>query len=138
MSARTRRIPAKIKNVTEVPTAGILINVGTKVPMMLPTVLAAFSVPTTFPLSSRLSTVYFTSDGVTVPKRKRGNTKMSMHATKAAMTRKLVLIEKIRTADMPTMIYLPRTGMSAIHTAAIRILLYSLSGLGSLSAIRPP
>ena len=65
-------IPAKIKKVTAVPTAGMETKVGTKVPIMLPIVLKAPRVPTVLPLSSRLSTVYLTSDGVTVPRRKRG------------------------------------------------------------------
>ena len=47
-------------------------NVGTKVPIMEPMVFAAPRVPTVLPLSSRESTVYLTSDGVTVPSRKRG------------------------------------------------------------------
>ena len=33
--ASRRSIPAKIRNVMAVPTAGILINVGTKVPIMM-------------------------------------------------------------------------------------------------------
>ena len=57
-------MPEKIRNVTAVPTVGIVIKVGAKVPMILPTVLNAPSVPTVLPLSSRLSVVYFTSDGV--------------------------------------------------------------------------
>ena len=39
-------IPAKIRNVIVVPTAGIVTNVGTKVPIILPTVLKAPKVPT--------------------------------------------------------------------------------------------
>ena len=98
-------------------------KVGTNVPMMLPIVLAALSIPTILPLSSRLSTVYLTSEGVTVPSRNKGNTNMTIHATNAAMIRKFVLIEKISKADIPIMMYLPTTGISAIHTAATRILL---------------
>ena len=61
-----------MRKVTAVPTAGIEMNVGTKVPIMEPMVFAAPRVPTVLPLSSRESTVYFTSEGVTVPSRKRG------------------------------------------------------------------
>ena len=105
-----------------VPTAGILINVGTKVPMMLPIVLDALRYPTTLPLSFKLSTVYLTSEGVTVPNKKSGNTKMIIQAAKAATTRKLVLMVKTRSADMPRMMYFPTTGMSAIHMEAMMIL----------------
>ena len=121
-----------------VPTAGILINVGTKVPIMLPMVLDALRYPTTFPLSERLSTVYLTRDGVTVPSRKSGNTKTTIHAAKAATTRKFVLMVNTRSADIPITIYLPTTGIRAIQIAAIIIRPYSLSGFGSLSAHRPP
>ena len=62
-------------------------KVGTKVPMMLPMVLDAFSIPTVLPLSSRSSTVYFTREGVTVPSKNNGNTKMIMQAANAAHTR---------------------------------------------------
>ena len=85
----------------EVPTVGMLINVGTNVPMMLPTVLKALRFPTIFPLSSRLSTVYFTREGVTVPSKKSGNTKIIMHAANAAITRKLVLMVNTSRAEMP-------------------------------------
>lgn len=68
------KIPAKIRKVIDVPTAGIVTNVGTKVPIMLPIVLNAPSVPTVFPLSSRLLTEYLTSDGVTVPSKKLATT----------------------------------------------------------------
>lgn len=64
---KASKIPAKIRNVMEVPTAGMEIKVGTNVPIMLPIVLNAPNVPTVCPLSSRLSTEYFTRDGVTVP-----------------------------------------------------------------------
>ena len=40
--ASKSNIPEKIKKVILVPTAGMLINVGTNVPMMLPIVFAAF------------------------------------------------------------------------------------------------
>ena len=133
-----RRIPAKIRNVMDVPTAGILINVGTKVPMMLPMVFDALRFPTIFPLSSRLSTVYFTRDGVTVPSKNSGNTKMIMHAAKAAITRKLVLMVKTRSPEIPSMIYFPSTGIRAIQTAAKMIRPYSRSGFGFLSTFRPP
>ena len=87
--ASASRIPAKIRNVMEVPTAGIVTKVGTKVPMMLPLVLNAFSMPTVFPLSPRSSTVNFTSDGVTVPRRNSGNTKTTMQAANAAQIRNM-------------------------------------------------
>ena len=115
------KIPAKIRKVIDVPTAGIVTNVGTKVPIMLPIVLNAPSVPTVFPLSSRLLTEYLTSDGVTVPSKNNGNTKITIQATNAARIRKLLFTEKIRTAEMPTMIYFPTTGINAIHKAATMI-----------------
>ncbi len=65
-------MPEKSRKVTLVPTAGMVTKVGRKVPMMLPTVLNAPRVPTVLPLSSRLSTLYLTSEGVTVPRRNRG------------------------------------------------------------------
>ena len=119
---RTRRIPAKIRKVTDVPTAGIETNVGTKVPMMLPIVLDAFKYPTVFPLSSSESVEYLTRQGVTVPRRNRGKTKIIIHAAKAAMTRKFVLTVRMSKPEMPRMMYLPTTGISAIHTAAMIIL----------------
>ncbi len=122
----------------DVPTEGIVTKVGTKVPMMLPMVLNAPSRPTVLPLSSRLSIVYLASDGVTVPSRNSGNTKTAMHETNAAQIRKLLLTEKMSSAEMPRMIYLPTTGIRPIHTAANKMRPYSLSGLGSLSAERPP
>ena len=117
-----RRIPAKIRNVMEVPTAGIEIKVGTNVPIILPMVLKAPSVPTVLPLSARLSTEYLAKEGVTVPRRNNGNTKITIHAANAAQIRKFVLTVKIRSADMPRMIYFPTTGIAPIHTAAIKIL----------------
>ena len=97
-------------------------KVGTKVPMMLPMVLAAPRAPTTLALSSRSSMVYLARDGVTVPSRNSGKTKMTMQAAKAAQIRKLWSTEKTSTAEIPRMMYLPSTGIRAIHTAAIRIL----------------
>ena len=117
------RIPEKIRNVMEVPTAGMVTKVGTKVPMMLPTVLNAPRVPTVCPLSSRLSTEYFTREGVTVPSKNKGNTKITMQAANAAMMRKLLLTVKISSAEIPRIIYFPTTGISAIQMAAISILL---------------
>ena len=134
----TKRIPEKIRKVTEVPTAGMVTKVGTNVPIMLPMVLKAPSVPTVLPLSSRLSTEYFASDGVTVPSRNNGNTKIIIQAAKAAQIRKLLFTAKISRADIPRIIYFPTTGMAAIQIAAIRILPYSLSGSGFLSALLPP
>ena len=85
-------IPEKIRNVTAVPTAGIVTKVGRKVPIMLPTVLNAPKVPTVLPLSSRLSIVYLAREGVTVPRRKQGNTNMTIHARNAAHTSRLLLM----------------------------------------------
>ena len=70
-----------------VPTAGMVTKVGTKVPMMLPMVLAAPREPTMRALSSRFSMVYLARDGVTVPRRNRGKTKITMQAAKAAQMR---------------------------------------------------
>ena len=88
---------------------------------MLPIVLNAPRVPTMLPLSARLCTVYFASDGVTVPSRKSGNTKITIHAAKAAQIRKFVFTAKMSSAEMPIMIYLPTTGINAIQTPAIKI-----------------
>ena len=55
--------------------------------MMLPMVFMAPRVPTIFPLSERESMVYFARDGVTVPRRNRGNTKRRRQVAKAAMMR---------------------------------------------------
>lgn len=114
-------MPAKIKKVTEVPTAGMETKVGTKVPMMLPMVLKAPSVPTMLPLSERLCTVYFAKEGVTVPNRKSGNTKITMQAANAAQIKKLVLTVKMSSAEIPRTIYLPTTGMAAIQIAAMKM-----------------
>ena len=123
-------MPAKIRNVIEVPTAGIVTKVGRNVPRMLPIVLNAFSMPTVLPLSERLSTVYFTRDGVTVPSRNSGNTKITIQAENAAQIKNLLLTVKISSAEIPSIIYFPTTGMAAIHSAARIILAYSLSGSG--------
>ncbi len=55
---------------------------------MLPMVLAAPSAPTVLPLSFKLSTLYFASEGVTVPSKNSGNTKITIQAAKAAHIRK--------------------------------------------------
>ena len=120
---KTKSIPEKIRKVTDVPTAGIVTKVGRKVPIMLPTVLKAPSVPTVLPLSSRLSTVYLARLGVTVPSRKSGKTKIIIHAAKAAIIRKLLFTATISSADIPTIIYFPANGIAAIHKAAISILI---------------
>lgn len=127
-----------MRNVMDVPTAGIVTKVGTNVPIMLPIVLNAPNVPTVFPLSSRLSTEYFARDGVTVPSKNSGNTKITIHATKAAIIRKLLLTVKINNAEIPSTIYFPTTGISAIQIAAIRIRPYNFPGSGDLSALLPP
>ncbi len=132
------KIPANISIVMLVPTDGIVINVGTNVPIMLPIVLNAFSVPTVLPLSSRLSTEYLASEGVTVPSKNNGNTNITIQAANAAITRKLLFTVNISSAEIPSIIYLPNTGISAIHIAAVSILTYSLPGSGFLSALFPP
>ena len=120
------------------PTAGIVTNVGKNVPRILPIVFDAFSIPTVFPLSSRLSTVYFTREGVTVPSKNNGNTKITIQAKNAAKIKKLLFTVKISKAEMPKIKYFPTTGMAAIHMAATIIRLYSLPGSGFLSAVLPP
>ena len=122
MMQSTSKMPAKIKNVIDVPTAGILMNVGTNVPIMLPIVLLALSLPTTLPLSSKLSTENLTREGVTVPSKNNGNTNITIQATKPAITRKLLLTVKISSADIPIIIYFPTTGIAAIQIAAMMIL----------------
>ena len=119
---KVRRMPANIKKVIDEPTAGMVTKVGTKVPIILPIVLKAPSVPDIFPLSSRLLTVYLINEGVTVPSKKRGNTNIIMHVTNAAHIRKLLFKENISKADIPIIIYFPKTGVIAIQTAAIIIL----------------
>ena len=111
--------PAKMRNVAAVPTAGMVMNVGTNVPMMLPMVLSALSRPTVLPVSSRLSTVNFVSEGVTVPSRTHGNAKMTRHAANAAHTRKFFVTNVASSRDMPAMSQRPTNGMSAIHIAAM-------------------
>ena len=64
-------------------------KVGRKVPIILPIVLKAFNVPTVFPLLFKLSTVYFTREGVTVPNKNSGNTKITIQAINAAKIKKL-------------------------------------------------
>ena len=137
-SPNSSRIPENIRKVMEVPTAGMVTKVGRNVPIILPTVLNAPRLPTVLPLSSRLSTVYFARDGVTVPSKNKGNTNNTMQAANAAQINRLLLTVNTSNADIPSMIYFPSTGMAAIHTAAIMILPYNLSGFGSLSAVRPP
>ena len=113
-------MPEKSRKVTAVPTAGMVTKVGRKVPKMLPMVLQAPRVPTVLPLSSKLSTVYFTKEGVTVPNRNKGKTKITVQAQKAAMIRKLVFTVRTKAPDIPRITYFPSTGMAAIHTAAMR------------------
>ena len=62
-------------------------NVGRKVPRMLPTVPHASIVPTVFPLSVRFPVAYLMREGVTVPSSIRGNTNRTRQAPKDAHTR---------------------------------------------------
>lgn len=102
----------------EVPTVGILIKVGTKVPIILPMVLDAFSIPTTLPLSSSLSTQNLTKEGVTVPIKNNGKTKITIQAMNPASIRKLLFTVNISKPDITTIIYFPSTGIAAIQIAA--------------------
>ncbi len=96
-------------------------KVGTKVPMMLPTVLSAFRRPTVLPVSSRLSTVNFVSDGVTVPSRTHGKAKnITRQAANAAHTRKFFVMNAASRMEIPAMSQRPANGMSAIHIAAMK------------------
>ena len=79
------------------------------------------SVPTVFPLSSRLSTEYFAREGVTVPNKNNGNTNTSIHEANAAIIRKLLFTVNTSNADTASIIYLPSTGIAAIHIAAINM-----------------
>ena len=108
-----------MRNVAAVPTAGMVIKVGTKVPMMLPIVLSALRRPTVLPVSSRLSTVNFVSDGVTVPSRTQGKANITRQAAKAAQTRKFFVMKAASSPEMPTISHRPANGMSAIHIAAM-------------------
>ena len=71
----------------DVPIVGMVTNVGRNVPMMLPMVLKAPRYPTVLPLSSRLWTVYFTSEGVTVPSRNKGKMNSTRQLARAHQTR---------------------------------------------------
>ena len=97
-------------------------NVGTKVPIILPIVLNAPRVPTVFPLSFIFSTVYLASEGVTVPSRKSGYTNTTMHVINAAHIRKFVLTVTTRSADTPSITNFPANGIAAVQTAATIIL----------------
>ena len=105
---------------------------------MEPMVLQAPSFPATEPLSPISDMVYLMRDGVTVPSRKRGKTNMIMQAAKEDHIRSPVETVTIIRPVMASMMYLPRTGMKAIHMAAISILVKSLSGPSPLSAHFPP
>ena len=111
--------PANSRKVTDVPTVGMVTKVGRKVPRMLPTVLQAPRRPTVRPPSSSVSTAALVREGVTVPSRNRGKTKITRQEAKAAMTSRWVLTVKISSADTPKIRYFPTTGMAAIHTAAM-------------------
>ena len=113
--------PAKIRNVAAVPTAGMVMKVGTKVPMMLPMVFRAFSLPTVLPVSSRLSTVNLVSDGVTVPSSTQGKAKITRHAASAAQTRKFFVTNMASSRLTPAISHRPTKGIRAIQMAAIRI-----------------
>ena len=76
----------------------------------------------TLPLSSRFSTEYFAREGVTVPKRNSGNTKISIHAANAAIIKKLLFTVKMSSAETPKIMYLPTTGIKAIQMAEMIIL----------------
>lgn len=111
--------PAKIRNVAAVPTAGMVRNVGTKVPMMLPMVFSAFSCPTVLPVSSRLSTVNLVRDGVTVPSSTQGKAKITRQAASAAQTRKFFVTNVASRKDIPAIIHRPAKGINAIQIAAM-------------------
>ena len=96
-------IAAKMRKVLAVPTAGMVTKVGRKVPMMLPIVLSASSSPSVLPLSSRLSVVYFISEGVTVPSSISGNTKSARQLASEAQMRKLVLTNSASSPETPAM-----------------------------------
>ena len=113
--------PAKIRNVAAVPTAGMVMKVGTKVPMMLPMVFRAFSLPTVLPVSSRLSTVNLVSDGVTVPSSTQGKAKITRHAASAAQTRKFFVTNMASSRLTPAISHRPTKGIRTIQMAAIRI-----------------
>ena len=121
-SPSSRSTPEKIRNVTAVPTEGIVTKVGRNVPMMLPTVLKAPRLPTTLPPSSRELTVYFTREGVTVPSRNSGNTNTIMQERNAARIRKLLLMVSTRAPEISRITYFPTSGIAPIHTAEIRSL----------------
>ena len=88
---------------------------------MLPMVLKALSRPTTSPLFSTFSTVYRAREGVTVPNKNKGKTKMSMQEINAAITKKLVLMVTTNSPEIAKIKYFPNTGIAAIHSAAMRI-----------------
>ena len=94
---------AKIRNVRAVPTAGMVTKVGRKVPMMLPMVFSASSSPRVLPLSSRLSVVYFISEGETVPSSISGKTNSTRQEHREAQTRKLEWTKSASRPETPAM-----------------------------------
>ena len=133
-----RRMAAKMIKVHAVPTRGMVIKVGVKVPMIEPIVLRAFSSPTVRPLSSRLLTAYFTSAGETLPRSIRGKTNSRRQERRDAQMRKFCPTRRARRSDTAAITYLPRKGMAAVQVATIKMRRYILSGEGFLSARRPP
>ena len=118
------KIPANIKNVAAVPTAGIVTKVGKKVPMILPIVLSAPSRPTVDALLSKSWVVYLTKHGVTVPNSISGNIKITTHDINDAQTRKFLVIIMAIPNDIPVMIYLPKKGINATEHYCTSISIY--------------
>ena len=129
---------AKIMKVHAVPTAGMVMKVGVKVPIIEPIVFRALSSPTIFPFSSRLLTAYLTSAGETLPRSIRGKTKRRIQERRDAHIRKLEPASRASARETTAITYLPTKGIAAVHTATIRMRKYILSGEGFLSASLPP
>ena len=120
-TAMASKMPAKIKKVQEVPTVGIVIKVGAKVPMMEPIVLRAFSSPTIFPLSSKLAIEYLTREGETVPSSISGKTNRAIQEKRDAHMRKFDPTKPASKREIPAMTYLPSSGMAATQMATTMI-----------------
>ena len=138
MTGSASNSPENTRNVTNVPTAGMVTKVGRNVPRIEPTVLQADSRPTTDALSSSESVANLLSAGVTVPSRNSGGTKMTIQQTNAAIVRKFVDTVTMSAPETSITMYLPTSGISAIHTAATSTRMYMRSGSGSRSAHLPP
>jgi len=87
-----------------------------------PMVFSALSSPTVVPLLSGEDMANFTMAGDTEPRSISGNTNSIRQERSDAHTRNPVFTNSASNREMPAIIYLPTTGIRAIHTPAISIL----------------